>query len=204
MIQDLIIHHYGILNELIKVSSMKNVSIVVFVIILFINPVVDAHGANTFQFIMRNGSIQPDDAQVTQNDSIIFNNVVMDLERTIEMENPKNSTHNWSCTAQPYNSTGNEDECQLWLDPLNWSAGNYQAFVYSNGSLWHTVNITIILDTHNETTPNFVLPSGNSGNEDLNTSKSNMIFLWIGLVLFAAVAISRTVKKGRPTGDEEE
>ena len=61
---------------------MKNISIVVFVIILFINPVVDAHGANTFQFIMRNGSIQPDDAQVTQNDSIIFNNVVMDLERT--------------------------------------------------------------------------------------------------------------------------
>ena len=183
---------------------MKNVPIVVFVIILFINPVVDAHGANTFQFIMRNGSIQPDDAQVTQNDSIIFNNVVMDLERTIEMENPKNSTHNWSCTAQPYNSTGNDDECQLWLDPLNWSAGNYQALVYSNGSLWHTVNITIILDTHNETTPNFVLPSGNSGNEDLNTSKSNMIFLWIGLVLFAAVAISRTVKKGRPTGDEEE
>ena len=183
---------------------MKNVSIVVFVIILFINPVVDAHGANAFQFIMRNGSIQPDDAQVTQNDSIIFNNVVLNLERTIEMENPKNSTHNWSCTAQPYNSTGNEDECQLWLDPLNWSAGNYQAFVYSNGSLWHTVNITIILDTHNETTPNFVLPSGNSGNEDLNTSESNMIFLWIGLVLFAAVAISRTVKKGRPTGDEEE
>ena len=183
---------------------MKNVSIVVFVIILFINPIVDAHGANTFQFIMRNGSIQPDDAQVTQNDSIIFNNVVMDLERTIEMENPKNSTHNWSCTAQPYNSTGNEDECQLWLDPLNWSAGNYQALVYSNGSLWHTVNITIILDTHNETTPNFVLPSGNSGIEVSNTSESNMIFLWIGLILFAVVAISRTVKKGRPTGDEEE
>ena len=68
---------------------MKNISVVVFVIILFINPVVDAHGANSFQFIMRNGSIQPDDAQVTQNDSIIFNNVVLDLERTIEMENPK-------------------------------------------------------------------------------------------------------------------
>jgi len=38
----------------------------------------------------------------------------------------------------------------------------------------------------------------------LNTSKSNMIFLWIGLVLFAAVAINRTVKKGRPNGDEKE
>ena len=183
---------------------MKNVSIVVFVIILFINPVVDAHGANTFQFIMRNGSIQPDDAQVTQNDSIIFNNVVMDLERTIEMENPKNSTHNWSCTAQPYNSTGNDDECQLWLDPLNWSVGNYQVLVYSNDSLWHIVNITIVLDSHNETTPNFELPSGKSGNEDSKTTDSNMAFLWIGLVLFALVAISRTVKKGRPSGFEEE
>ena len=68
---------------------MKRASLAVFVIILFINPVVDAHGANTFQFIMRNGSIQPDDAQVTQNDSIIFNNVVMDLERTVELENPE-------------------------------------------------------------------------------------------------------------------
>tara|TARA_B100001996_G_scaffold374420_1_gene353005 strand:+ start:506 stop:1057 length:552 start_codon:yes stop_codon:yes gene_type:complete len=183
---------------------MKKASLVVFVIVLFINPVVDAHGANTFQFIMRNGSIQPDDAQVTQNDSLIFNNVVMDLNRTVELENPKNSTHNWSCTAKPYNSTGIDDECQLWLDPLNWSAGNYQALVYSNGSLWHTVNFTIILDIHNETTPNFVLPSGNSRNEDSQSSDTNLQFLWIGLALFCLAAISRTVKKGRPIGDEEE
>ena len=79
---------------------MKRASLAVFVIILFINPVVDAHGANTFQFIMRNGSIQPDDAQVTQNDSIIFNNVVMDLERTVELKNPDNSTHDWVLYCQ--------------------------------------------------------------------------------------------------------
>ena len=204
MIQDLTTHHYGVLNELIKVNLMKNASLVVFVIVLFINPVVDAHGANTFQFIMRNGSIQPDDAQVTQNDSIIFNNVVMDLERTIEMDNPKNSTHNWSCTAKPYNNTGNDDECQLWLNPLNWSAGNYQALVYSNGSLWRTVNITIVLDTHNETTPNFVLPSGNSRNEVTQSSDANLNFLWVGLALFFLTAISRIVKKGQPIGREEE
>ncbi len=165
-------------------------------------PVASAHGANTFQFIMRNGSIQPDVAQVAQNDSIIFNNVVTDLERTIEIENPKNSTHNWSCTAYEFNNSGNEDECQLWLNPLNWSSGDYQALVYSNGSLWHTVNITIILDNHNETTPNFVLPSGNDGNEDSKNSIDNMTFFWIGLVLFGLVAISRTLKKGRLIGDK--
>ena len=173
---------------------------------------------STFQFIMRDVSIQPDVAQVTENDSLIFTNVVMDSERTIELQNPNNSNHSWSCTAQSYNSTGNDDECQLWLDPLNWSAGNYQAFVYSNGStigtvnltivldtppyLWQTVNLTIILDTHNETTPNFVLPSGNDGNEDSKISIDNMTFFWIGLVLFGLVAISRTLKKGRLIGDK--
>ena len=88
--------------------------------------------------------------------------------------------------------------------PLNWSAGSYQVLVYSNGSLWHTVNITLVLDAHNETTPNYVLPSGNSGNEVTKSNDNNMGFLMIGLVLFALVAISRTIKKEKPTGNEEE
>ena len=81
--------------------------------IILIAPVANAHGANSFQFIMRNGSIQPDDVQVSQNDSIGFNNVVMDLERTVTLENPSNSTHNWSCNASPYNASGTDDELSL-------------------------------------------------------------------------------------------
>ena len=57
---------------------MKYLTALVLVITILMAPVASAHGANTFQFIMRNGSIQPDDVQVTENDSLIFNNVVMD------------------------------------------------------------------------------------------------------------------------------
>ena len=71
---------------------MRNMAVVALVVTLFLTPIADAHGANSFQFIMRNGSIQPDDAQVSQNDSIGFNNVVMDLNRTIKLVNPNNST----------------------------------------------------------------------------------------------------------------
>ena len=67
-----------------------------------------------------------------------------------------------------------------------------------------TVNITLVLDTHNETTPNYVLPSGNSGNEVTKSNDNNMGFLMIGLVLFALAAISRTIKKEKPSGNEEE
>ena len=172
---------------------MKYLTALVLVITILIAPVANAHGANSFQFIMRNGSIQPDDVQVSQNDSLGFNNVVMDLERTVTLEHPDNSTHDWSCTASPYNSTGNDDECWLWLDPLNWSAGEYNVLVFSNGSLWQTVNITIVLDTHNETTPSFVLPGGDIGGEIIENNDVNY-FLWIGIILFASAFFLKTRK----------
>ena len=187
--------------------------------IILIAPVANAHGANSFQFIMRNGSIQPDDIEVTENDSLIFNNVVMNSSRTIELQNPNNPNNSWSCTAQPYNITGNDDECQLWLDPLNWSAGNYQALVYSNGSnvgsvnltialdtpsfLWQTVNLTIVLDVHNETTPDFVLPGGNIGQDTL-VENNSMDFLWVGILLFAGAFFLRTKNKEIVSSPEED
>ncbi len=173
---------------------MKYLTILVFVFTIFLAPVADAHGANTFQFIMRNSSIQPDDAQVTQNDSIGFNNVVTDFNRTIKLDNPSNSSHNWSCTTSPYNSSGTDDECWLWLDPLNWSAGEYNALVYSNGTLWKTVNITLISDLHNETTPNFVLPGGNI-NQDVDEDDSDVRLLWVGVLLFGAAFLLTTKRK---------
>ncbi|MDC1029399.1 LPXTG cell wall anchor domain-containing protein [Euryarchaeota archaeon] len=152
---------------------------------------------------MRNGSIQPDDVQVSQNDSIGFNNVVMDLERTVTLENPSNSTHNWSCTASPYNSSGTDDECWLWLDPLNWSAGNYNVIVYSNGTIWQNVNITIVIDAHNETTPTFVLPGGNIG-QDTSVENNSMDFLWVGILLFAGAFFLRTKNKGIASSSEDD
>ena len=176
---------------------MKYLPSLVLIMIILIAPVANAHGANSFQFIMRNGSVQPDDVQVSQNDSIGFNNVVTDLERTVTLENPNNSSHDWYCTASPYNSTGTDDECWLWLDPLNWSAGDYSVLVYSNDTLWQTVNITIILDTHNETTPSFNLPGGNIGQDSsTNNNSTELNILWLG-VLFFVGAIFLKIKNKR-------
>ena len=180
---------------------MRNMAVVALVVTLFLTPIADAHGANSFQFIMRNGSIQPDDAQVSQNDSIGFNNVVMDLNRTIKLVNPNNSTLNWSCTASEYNSSGTDDECWLWLDPLNWSSGEYDVLVYSNGTLWKTVNLTIVSDTHNETTPVFVLPGGDIGtnNEETNIN-DNMLILPLLLFIGASyITLKRSRKGGKDT-----
>ena len=40
--------------------------------VLLMAPTASAHGANTFAFIMRNNSVQPDEASVEQNDTLIF------------------------------------------------------------------------------------------------------------------------------------
>ena len=48
----------------------------VMVAVLLMAPTASAHGANTFAFIMRNNSVQPDEASVQQNDTLIFYNVV--------------------------------------------------------------------------------------------------------------------------------
>lgn len=182
---------------------MKYLTSLVLIMIILIAPVANAHGANSFQFIMRNGSIQPDDVQVSQNDSIGFNNVVMDLERTVTLENPSNSTHNWSCTASPYNNSGTDDECWLWLDPLNWSAGNYNVIVYSNGTIWQNVNISIVIDAHNETTPTFVLPGGNIG-QDTPVENNSMNFLLFGILIFTGAFFLRTKNKEIVSSSEEE
>jgi len=198
MTLDLIIHLFGVLSEYSVVYLMKYLTVLVFVSTILLAPVADAHGADSFQFIMRNGSIQPDDAQVTQNDRIGFNNVVMDHERTVKLDHPSNSSHNWSCTASPYNSSGTDDECWLWLDPLNWSAGEYNVLVYSNGTLWNIVNITIIFDSHNETTPNFVLPGGDI-NQGADKDNSESRLLLIGILLLSAaffLTIKRKSKQG--------
>ena len=183
---------------------MRYLTALVLIMIILIAPVANAHGANSFQFIMRNGSIQPDDVQVSQNDSIGFNNVVMDLERTVTLENPNNSTHNWYCTASPYNASGTDDECWLWLDPLNWSAGDYNVIVYSNDTLWQTVNISVVLDTHNETTPTFVLPGGNIGQDNSANNNNNSInFLWLGIIIFACAFFVRLKNKNISSTSKE-
>ena len=121
-------------------------------VIVLISPTVSAHGANSFAFIMREGSIQPGSAEVVQNDTLIFYNVASQ-NRTVILDGDSDGTIEYECITSSMNSSSTEDECRLWLDPQNWSAGYYQIEIFSNSSLWNVLNFTLLEDIHNESGP---------------------------------------------------
>ena len=161
------------------------------VVFLLLIPVASAHGANSFSFIMRNGSLQPESAEVVQNDTLIFYNVV-DYERSLELDKDEDGVMDYQCTATGFNSTTTDDECRLWLDPSNWTAGEYELDIISNGSLWKTLSFTLIEDVHNESGP----PSGYSfgevdgaQNQDEEGGVSSNVFLLFGVLAILGVGI---------------
>ena len=137
------------MTELIQ---MRVKALATILILILMMPTAGAHGANTFSFIMRNESIQPDTAQVIQNDTLIFVNTA-DYDRRVVIDSDGDGTDEMDCIAGPSNSSSTDDECHLWLEPANWSEGGYEARIYSNGSLWQIINLTVVLDNHTETLP---------------------------------------------------
>ena len=155
-------------------------------VIVLISPTVSAHGANSFAFIMREGSIQPGSAEVVQNDTLIFYNVASQ-NRTVILDGDSDGTIEYECITSSMNSSSTEDECRLWLDPQNWSAGNYQIEIYSNSSLWNVLNFTLLEDIHNESGP----PPGYSfgGDEDGGKSETTATSYMAPLGLIAVIGI---------------
>lgn len=131
---------------------MRVGALIAILVVTLLMPAAAAHGANTFSFIMRNQSIQPDTAQVLQNDTLIFVNTA-DYDRNVLIDADGDGTEEMDCVAGPSNSSSTEDECYLWLDPANWTQGEYEVRIHSNGSLWRTISLTVILDDHTETLP---------------------------------------------------
>ena len=155
-------------------------------VIVLISPTVSAHGANSFAFIMREGSIQPGSAEVVQNDTLIFYNVASQ-NRTVILDGDSDGTIEYECITSSMNSSSTEDECRLWLDPQNWSAGNYQIEIFSNSSLWNVLNFTLLEDIHNESGP----PPGYSfgGDEDGGKSETTATSYMAPLGLIAVIGI---------------
>ena len=139
------------MTELIQMRVKALASILVLTLLM---PTATAHGADTYSFIMRNESIQPDTAQVIQNDTLIFVNTA-DYDRTVTIDSDEDGTDEVDCIAGPSNSSSTDDECYLWLNPADWGEGDYKVRIYSNGSLWQTIDLTIVLDldNHTETLP---------------------------------------------------
>lgn len=168
--------------------------LVLCIVVVLVSPSAAAHGANTFSFIMRSESVNPESAQVLQNDTLIFYNVV-DYERNISLEGPYGEE---VCTAGP-SSPGTEDECRFWLDPEKYGPETYGIQIFSNGSWWKEVVVTVVLDNHTEVLPpdGFVFEPEPNESEDLGR-----FFLSAAVLLAGAAALMRISRDKK--GDEEE
>ena len=181
------------MTELIQMRVKALATILVLTLLM---PTAAAHGANTFSFIMRNELIQPDTAQVIQNDTLIFYNTA-DHNRTVLIDIDGDGLDDVDCEAGPSDSSSTEDECWVWLDPSIWGAGMYEAKLMENGTLWHTVGLTIVLDNHTETLPpdGFVFgPDPSEPNEEST--------LLSAAVLIAGAAVFIWVIRNVKEGDE--
>lgn len=158
-------------------------------ILMLLAPAVSAHGANTFAFVMRGESLQPESAQVLQNDTLIFYNVV-DYERGIFLDIEEDGVNEINCTAGP-SSPDTNDECRVWLDPANWTSGDYEIQILSNGSVWKTLSLGILLDNHTES----VAPEGYSFNNERGEADSGSDPSFLTLALFVTLTVAIIVGK---------
>ena len=141
-------------------------------VIIMVMPTVVGHGASDYQFIMRNQTLQPSEAKLLDNTTMIFFNVA-DENRTIKMDIDKDGVDDVECFTTPYNSTSNADECRIWIEPGVWEAGNYGIRIMSNDSLWNVLNLVVSLDNHTESSNFDLAGPGYSLNENLIDGSEN-------------------------------
>ena len=179
---------------------MRSKALAALLALVLLMPIAAAHGANTYSCIMRSQAIQPESAQVTQNDTLIFHNTA-EHNRSLLVDLDADGIDDVICNAGPSTESGStEDECWIWLDPPNWTEGEYVVRVMENGSLWQTVELLITLDNHTETLPSngYVLePRPQGGNNGAESVLLSAAILLAGASAF--VWVIRNVK-----GDEEE
>ena len=187
-----------------EVGIMRFRIALVMAAVLLMAPTASAHGANTFAFIMRNNSVQPDEASVQQNDTLIFYNVV-NRNRTLNFTTEgKNGTIEWECETGPSNSLTSDDECRVWLDPEYYKPTILEIQIFNNGSLWRIVNVTVQLDNHTENGPpdgGFSLPGGGQEPSESNDDFEFENFLLIGAIVSFVAAASIWVMRNNARED---
>ena len=160
------------------------------IVIVLLAPSVTAHGADTFSFIMRNSSLQPSEAVVEVNETMVFHNVV-DFNRTLTLDLDGDGESEWVCEAGPLDSEGSDDECYLWLEEGNWTAEEFVVEIWNNGSeFWKSISISVNLHDHSESDHQH----GEEVNGDLESLLLSAAVLSFGVA--ALIWISRNVKGG--------
>ena len=168
---------------------------------LLLAPSVTAHGADTFSFIMRNSSIQPEQATVQQNDTLVFYNVG-NQSRVLTIDLDGDGVNEWSCDIAASNSSSVDDECRLWLNPENWTSQDLTVIVSQDGQEWGSIGLGIMNDNHTENLP----PSGynqSGGNQQSGEEEGDDRTLLMGgaALSFTAAAIIWINRRGK---EEEE
>ena len=164
---------------------MRTIGLIAIIAIATAMPFVSAHGANDYAIIMRSSSIQPNQAEILQNDSLIFYNVV-DSNRTIRVDVDGDGEFDQRCETEPSNTSSIKDQCSFWIDPLAWGAGGYEFSIFSEGLFWNTLNVTIVEDLHVESGP----PAGfqfNMDNAEEGLQQTNSESRLESVVVFAGV-----------------
>ena len=131
--------------HLCGVEMRKVLGILLLFVVMALAPLAAAHGPGTYWVILRDTSIQPEEAELLQNDTILFmatgsDNLTMrttDIQgRLILCEMAKN------------------DSCTIFLDHVNWSRGLYWIEFFDADNLRYAFNLTVLPDVHNGTADN--------------------------------------------------
>lgn len=178
-------------------EAMKARLVVAILVMTILAPIASSHGANETWIIMRGSSIQPNEAEVLQNDSLVFYNVA-DYNRTIRVDLDGNGEYDQRCETEASNSSSIRDECVFLIDSMYWLAGEYRIDVFSNDTLWKTLNLTVIHDNHVELGP----PNGYSFNNENGTpveeedrlDKLEDGLMILAIFLFVAAGIARNAR----------
>jgi hypothetical protein len=165
---------------------------------LLLVPSVTAHGADTFSFILRNSSIQPEQATVQQNDTLVFYNVG-NQSRVLTIDLDEDGVNDWNCDVAEYNSSSVDDECRLWLNPANWTGQELNVIVSQEGEEWGLISLKIMNDNHTENLPpsGYNLSGGQQQSEDVGIDSRTLLMRGAVLSFAAAVIIwiNRRVKE---------
>ena len=122
--------------------------VLVFVSILLLSsaaPLASAHGANTIWIIARGTYLQPDAIEVIQNDTVEVHNSA-ELNRTVRVDFDGDGLYDG--TNDVHCNLNSSEYCSFWLDPANWTAGQWDVeIIEENGSTMYAI-ITIQADIH--------------------------------------------------------
>ena len=153
----------------------------VFVSILLLSsaaPLASAHGANTIWIIARGTYLQPDAIEVIQNDTVEVHNSA-ELNRTVRVDFDGDGfydgTHDVHCNLN------SSEYCSFWLDPSNWTAGQWEVEIIEENGTTMYARITIQADIHVTGNP-LGYQFGMDDDEEMESETSESSENWLQMI----------------------